>query len=242
MKKIIGLGAIILVSFLAVTGCNSPSLFMKEEKTTEIKVEKDQAEQLDINLDIAYGKVDITSGADHFVEGDIIYNLANLEPKVKYKLARNKGKLTIDQPNMKNITVKKGALLNNWDLKLNNDIPIQLKVNTGASKTNMDLKGLQLKRLDVEAGVGSTTIDLGGIWKNSFDVDIQMGVGETTVILPKEIGVKMNVEKGIGSTNFKGLISEGNGIYVNEAYKNSDVTITIDVELGVGEVNFEVEE
>ena len=32
-----------------------------------------------------------------------------------------------------------------------------------------------------------------------------MGVGETTIILPKEVGVKVESSKGIGDTDFSGL-------------------------------------
>ncbi len=66
-----------------------------------------------------------------------------------------------------------------------------------------------------------------------------MGGGSAKVLLPKDVGVKIVASKGIGETNFKGLISEGNGVYVNEAYENADVIITIKTDLGVGSATFE---
>ena len=105
----------------------------------------------------------------------------------------------------------------------------------------MDLKGLNLSTLEVNAGVGDMTIDLGGKWEKSFDASLEMGVGKSTIILPKEVGVKIISSKGIGNTNFVGFISEGDGIYVNEAYKDADVIINLTTELGIGEVNFQME-
>ena len=85
------------------------------------------------------------------------------------------------------------------------------------------------------------TIDLGGKWEKSFDASLKMGVGKSTIILPKEVGVKIISSKGIGTTNFVGFISEGDGVYVNEAYKDADVIINLNTELGIGEVNFQME-
>ena len=84
-------------------------------------------------------------------------------------------------------------------------------------------------------------IDLGGKWEKSFDASFKMGVGNLTIILPKKVGVKIILSKGIGNTNLVGFISEGDGVYVNEAYKDADVIINLNTELGIGEVTFQME-
>jgi hypothetical protein len=73
----------------------------------------------------------------------------------------------------------------------------------------------------------------------STGVSIQGGVGEATVMLPSEVGVRAKAEGGIGKINAEGLTREGNS-YVNDAYGNSDVILEVDVEGGVGEINLEV--
>lgn len=213
----------------------------KKEMFSTIKVEKDSAESLDVHLKVDYGEVNISSGAAEWVDGAIHYNYTALEPKVKYRLTRNKGKLAIDQPKLRKSTLKKGELENVWDLKLTNELPMDVKIETGASDTKLNLQGMMLRNVDVESGVGKTTIDLSGEWEESFTVNLEMGVGQTTVILPKEVGVKVKAEKGIGSLNFVGFISEADGIYVNEAHQNTDTVITVNAEMGIGEANFEVE-
>ena len=114
-------------------------------------------------------------------------------------------------------------------------------MNSGASKSNLDLKGLKLSNFEVNAGVGDMTIDLGGKWKESFDATLHMGVGKSTIILPKNIGVKIKSSNGIGKADFVGFISKGDGIYVNEAYEDADVMINLNTELGVGEATFQLE-
>ena len=160
-----------------------------------------------------------------------------MKPEVSYDLSGKVGKVDISQPDH----FKLGKMKNEWDLKISEDVPVDLVVNAGASDTDLDLKGIQLSNLEVDAGVGEITVDLGGGWKESFDVRISSGVGKMTVILPKDTGVRVHAQKGIGSSSFENLISKGNGVYVNEAYEDAKVKIDLDADLGVGEVTFKTE-
>jgi hypothetical protein len=46
-------------------------------------------------------------------------------------------------------------------------------------------------------GAGKTTVDLTGDYTKGFNANIQGGVGEATVMLPSEVGVKAKVEGGL---------------------------------------------
>jgi len=49
----------------------------------------------------------------------------------------------------------------------------------------------------------------------------------------------VRAEGGIGKINAEGLDKEGDS-YVNDAYGNSEVTVNVEVQGGVGEINLEV--
>lgn len=239
MKKNLIWGLMISAAFMVIAGCSQ--IVTGTEKHEDILIEKDKAKQLDITLNAGVGQLHVYGGASEWVEGEAIYNSDDLKPKVKYNLSGKKGRLTIEQSKKDLSLTKMNNVKSIWDLELTDEIPINLEVNTGASETILDLQGIQLSNLDIHAGVGDITIDLSGDWKESFDVDLEMGVGQSTIILPKEVGVRIKSSKGIGQTNFKGFISEGNGVYVNEAYKDAAVKINVNTELGVGQANFELE-
>jgi hypothetical protein len=88
-------------------------------------------------------------------------------------------------------------------------------------------------------GAGKITVDLTGDYAQDFDASIQGGVGEATVLLPSEVGVKAKAEGGLGKINAKGLKRVGDS-YVNDAYGESDVNLSVDVQGGVGEINLKV--
>jgi hypothetical protein len=88
-------------------------------------------------------------------------------------------------------------------------------------------------------GAGKSTVDLTGDYAQGFDASIQGGVGQVTVMLPSEVGVKTKAEGGLGKINAEGLKKVGDS-YVNDAYGESDVTLNVDIQGGVGEINLEV--
>ncbi|MYL53619.1 hypothetical protein GLW08_09750 [Pontibacillus yanchengensis] len=75
-------------------------------------------------------------------------------------------------------------------------------MNTGSSDTFLNLSGLNLSDLSIHTDVGEMDVDLSGNWKESFDVELNTGVGDTHVVLPKGVGVIIDSSKGIGESNF----------------------------------------
>ncbi|MFE8703355.1 toast rack family protein [Cytobacillus sp. FJAT-54145] len=239
MKKMWMLGAAAAGALLVLSGCNVMATEKTEQKS--IEVAKDDAEKLEVELNMGAGELIVSKGTGEWLEGEVVYNNDKLEPKVNYDMNGDEGHLIIEQKQKSLSNIKMGDIKNEWDLKLSNDVPIDLTVNAGASNTNLSLKGVQLTSLDVNAGVGDMTVDLTGEWNEGFNVDLKMGVGKTEVLLPKDVGVKIVSKKGIGSAEFKGFISQGDGVYVNDVYEDSDKVITVNTELGVGEVEFKLQ-
>lgn len=235
MKKLMMILGTLMV-LIIVSGC---SLVTGGSSDTEdILVKKDKAEELNLDLNFGAGKVVVTDGAHEWIEGEAEYTDRDLKPEVRYDLDGDVGKASIDQGNGKFGGINVGNGKNEWNIRLTEEIPIDLEVNSGASDTELNLVGVKLSNLEVNAGVGDMEIDLSGKHKESFDVQLRMGVGKSTIVLPEDVGVRIESSKGIGDSNFENLISEGNGVYVNKAYEDADVIIHIDMELGVGEVTF----
>lgn len=237
MKKLVGLGVVMGTTALVLSGCFSfiPNK-MREEA---ILVEKDKVKALEVDIDLGVGEMNVSSGAKEWVEGNAEYNIKKLAPQVDYDVHGDTGEVEIKHKGSTKLGLSN--IKNTWAIQLNDSIPMDLTVETGASLANLDLQGLQLEKLDIEAGVGDLTVNLGGDWKKSFTTTIETGVGQTTVILPSKVGVKLTTEKGIGSSNVEGLMSKGNGVYVNEAYDKADVVLEVNSELGIGEITFKLD-
>jgi hypothetical protein len=184
------------------------------------------------------GELNVTGGADQLMEAEFSYNVKAWKPKVSYDVSGKKGELVVKQGSAEGGNLSGGAR-NEWDISLNDEVPTDLVVQMGAGESNLDLDSLTLSGVDLQMGAGKTTVDLTGDYARSFDTSIQGGVGEATVELPSEVGVKAKAQGGMGKINAKGLKRVGDS-YVNDAYGESDVNLNVDVQGGVGEINLEV--
>ena len=198
----------------------------------------ENAQSARAELKMGAGELNITGGADQLMEGEFSYNVAEWKPKVSYNLSGDEGELVVKQGGTEGVHLDADGR-NEWDIRLNDEVPTDLVVKMGAGESDLDLDSLALTGLDLQMGAGKTTVDLTGDYTQDFDASIEGGVGEATVLLPSEVGVKANAEGGLGKINAKGLKRVGDS-YVNDAYGESDVNLKVDVKGGIGQINLEV--
>jgi hypothetical protein len=184
------------------------------------------------------GELNLTGGADRLMEADFAYNVADWEPEVNYDVSGETGELIVEQGQGEGPPIG-GDARNEWDIRFNDEVPTDLSVQMGAGESDLDLDSLTLRGLDLEMGAGRTTIDLTGAYEGDLVASIQGGVGEATVRLPSEVGVRVEAQGGLGQINAEGLQKEGEA-YVNDAYGDSEVTLDVDIQGGVGQINLEV--
>lgn len=260
--KVVGMLAILVV-LLAVTGCTGRGVRVGELQTESRSVELGDANSIDVEIEMAAGELEVAGGASDLLEADFTYNVTELEPEVAYQNDR----LRVLTPDIEYSGVDTIWDLDDyryeWDLRLNDEAPMDMDITMGAGRSDLVLGSLSLSTLDittgagdvtldlsgsttltklnVEAGVGEISVDLSGDWQRDLDIDIQAGVGKLSITLPGEVGVRVDVEGGIGDTNTSGLTREGDR-YVNDAYGDSEVTLRVDISAGIGEINLEVGE
>jgi hypothetical protein len=201
-------------------------------------VDLENAQSTRAQLKMGAGELHITGGADQLMEADFSFNVSDWKPKVNYDVSGDTGELVVKQGRGGGVNFG-GDARNEWDISFNDEVPTDLVVQMGAGESDLDLDSLALTGLDLQMGAGKTTVDLTGDYAQSFDASIEGGVGEATVLLPSEVGVKAKAEGGLGTINAKGLKKVGDS-YVNDAYGESDVNLSVDVKGGVGEINLEV--
>jgi hypothetical protein len=219
-------------------GTQQVGKMQRESQSVNLK----NAQSARAKLMMAAGELNITGGADQLMEGDFSYNVSDWKPKVNYDVSGQKGELVVEQGSAEDVRLGdrlSGKARNEWDISLNDELPTDLVVKMGAGESDLDLDSLALTGLLLQVGAGKTTVDLTGDYAQDFDASIEGGVGEATVLLPSEVGVKAKAEGGLGKINAKGLQRVGDS-YVNDAYGESDVNLNVDVEGGVGEINLKV--
>jgi len=239
MKRLVVLVVLVVLLVAAsvlLGSCGTQRIGEMQHESHTVDLENAQSVVADLRM--GAGELNVTGGSDAMMEADFSYNVAEWEPAVSYDVSGDMGELIVEQGSGEGIPAG-GDARNEWEVRLNDEVPIDLKVEMGAGESDLDLDSLTLTGLDLEMGAGKTTVDLTGDYGQDIDASIEGGVGEATVLLPSEVGVRADAEGGLGKINAEGLQREGDS-YVNDAYGDSDITLEVDVQGGVGQINLEV--
>jgi hypothetical protein len=230
--------ALSLFAALLFVGCGS-SAGVGALQTESRSVELGDAKSVRVEITLGAGSLELTGGAEDLLEADFTYNVAALEPEVDY----TGGTLVVRQPDVGGLPALQGIsdFRNEWDLRLSDEVPIDLSVDVGGGVGDLQLAGLSLTGLDASLGAGEYTIDLSGDWVRDLDVTIDAGAAIVTVQLPRDVGVRVRVESGPHTVETSGLTQDGD-FYTNAAYGVSEVTLQVDLSAGIGQINLVVEE
>ena len=229
---------VVAAVFLGSCGAQGQGQDVGEMRNESRSIQPEDARSVRAHLMMGAGELKVGGAADALMEGDFSYNVADWKPQIDYEVSGEKGDLTVEQGSGDDGRLGGGAG-NEWDLRFNDDVPTDLVVEMGAGESDLDLDSLTLTGLDLEMGAGETTVDLTGDYAQGFDASIEGGVGEATVLVPSEVGVRVRAEGGLGKINAEGFQREGEA-YVNDAYGDSDVSLDVDVQGGVGSINLKV--
>jgi len=226
LRSTLGLGLLSLVACGRDWGPPGP------ERTETRSIDLDQTEEVRVDLKMGAGELRVGGGAGKLMEGRFTYNRLRLRPEISYSGGGFRGHLVVQEPSRVGGATNRYA----WDVRLNNQKPLELNVTCGAGQSRLDLGDLALRRVKVEMGVGQLKMDLRGAPEKDYDVEIRGGVGEATVYLPENVGVEANAQGGIGGIHALGL-QKRDGRYVNEAYGHAKTTVRLDIEGGIGAIN-----
>jgi hypothetical protein len=220
------------LSCLLLNACNQDFGPAGPERTETRSIELDKSEEVRVDLKMGAGELRVDGGADKLMEGRFTYNRLRLRPEVSYSTGGFRGHLVVEEPNHVGTATHRYA----WDLRFNNQKPLDLDVHCGAGETRLNLGDLTLRRADVEMGVGELKMDLRGAPKNNYEVNVRGGVGEATIYLPENVGIEAHVEGGIGDIHAPGL-DKRDGRYVNDSLGRAKTTVRLDIRGGIGSIN-----
>ncbi|HHW38167.1 MAG TPA: hypothetical protein GXX18_13180 [Bacillales bacterium] len=229
-----------ILSTLLLASCGSVQIGNLQSEKSSINLQNEKA--LDVSIRLGAGDLTLSGNTTKAAEVDFSYNVEELKPVIDYNIVEGKGQLSIIQSNMNKPMGNMEGLEYKGDVVLNNNLPVTLYVKTGAGVNILDLREVQLQNAEIYTGVGQTTINFASDYNKGFDASIESGMGNTEIIVPKNVGVKVSMENGIGKVETEGLISLDKDNYVNESYEKANVKINFKIRMGVGDLKIKVGE
>ena len=222
-----------LVAFIAVGALASACGFGSptgETRNDTVSFDLGSAKTARVELQMGSGDLTVAGGTSKLMDARFSYNVEAWKPAVDYNAAT--GDLKILQPKS---TGSFGNTVNDWDVTLNGEVPLEITANLGAGEATLDLGQLNLNRVEMNIGAGEVKMDLRGQPKHDYAVHIRGGVGNTVVYLPKDAGISATATKGIGDLNTEGL-EQRDGVWINPDRVGAPVTVRLDVKGGIGTI------
>jgi hypothetical protein len=166
-------------------------------------------------VEMAAGNLNIEPSADDKLSGRVDYNVASWNPTITI----DTGSLTISQGHDNAIgNVSGNDIINDWDLRIGNQVALDLTINAGAYKGRLDLSGLKLRRLEINDGAS--------------DGDVKFNVPNPEVMekLVYRTGASKVNLYGLANANFTDMSFDGGaGDYLLDfsGTLNQDATVSI---------------
>ncbi len=120
-----------------------------------------------------------------------------------------------------------------WSLRFNDDIPLSLAFETGASDARLDLSELQVTNLELETGASSLRVTLPARGGHT-EARIEAGAASVSVRVPPEVAARVRVKGGLASIEVDEARFPRKGrFYQSPDYGTADNRVDLEVEAGV---------
>lgn len=123
----------------------------------------------------------------------------------------------------------------NSDITLGNPfLKTSVNLKTGVGTARMDLDEVSLERLKIESGTGTVSVSLGRSSIPSGETTIDLGTGTVKLEVPKEVGVEVRYNLGLGAVSVDGERLKGEGSYTTPGFSDAAKKLVISVKVGTG--------
>jgi hypothetical protein len=107
-----------------------------------------------------------------------------------------------------------------------------------ASVRAVRLANANAREITVNGNLGGVDLDLGGDWAQDLAVDASLGLGELTIRVPRDIGLRVEVQKFLASFDHEGLIPR-DGAWVSDNWESAPRHLRVRAQTTIGGLRIE---
>ncbi len=215
---------------------------------------RDGARSADVQL-LTNGDLSVQGGSCSLVQARARYDAKRANAKTEYALDENgQGLVEVE---LMGKTGRGGDM--DLEVCLSTELPMGVRATSTLGDVGLDLSGVQVRGLGTTVGIGDLEVDFGdasvaqasvelqagtgdididakrSTWTGTNEILIEAGTGDVTVYLPRGVGLRVEVESGIGDIDVRGLERDGDE-YENSLAATSEDVIELEIEVGTGDV------
>ncbi|MCY3749477.1 MAG: toast rack family protein [Chloroflexi bacterium] len=232
-------GSLVAAWVLAVANpATSHSLSINSES---ISVKSDGAETARLELTVAAGDLSLTGGAPAglLLSGGSQGSVAEVTDQ-RVSVRTSDGQRTVDvrlitERNF-NFPPRRTSSPGRWVLRHAEGIPTDIRVETGASDLDLDLRELNVQSLNVDGGAADIDVVLPAN-AGRTTAEFSIGAADLDITVPAGVAARIDVESGISSINIDETRFPKQGDrYVSPDFESAANRVTIKIEAGVSDI------
>jgi hypothetical protein len=105
-------------------------------------------------------------------------------------------------------------------------------VNLGAGVATIDLTGLEIQDLSVDAGASQTTVIFPQ--EGDFSATVDGGVGQLVLEIPRQMAARIQVDRGVSALDISRRFDKEGDIYLTGDWWTNENRVDLEVDIGVG--------
>jgi hypothetical protein len=119
-----------------------------------------------------------------------------------------------------------------WNLRLSPKAGFSLGVDVGAGGATLDLTGLAIRDLKVQAGAGQTRVIFPA--EGQFSAAINGGVGALTIEIPEGMAARLQIERGLSAFSVSNRFKKVGEEYVTGDWTTNENRVDVKITVGIG--------
>lgn len=212
-----------------------PGLSKRTSTSENLSIPLESAQEAVIDINHGAGLLKMGAGANpvNLVDGTFS---GGVEHRVDY--SSHWASLTLSTPSNLIFGIPGGVGSEGlrWDLRLNDTIPMEVRLHTGAGETRADFSSLQVSKVSLHTGASSTTITLPARARFT-SVDVSAGAAAVVLRIPQGVAGRIHLKTGlVGSKIDTNRFPLNGSVYETPDYESAQNRVEIFVEAGVASI------
>jgi len=206
--------------------------------TDHLREGRQDADRGDVGLRFGAGTLAIRALSDSssFVEGTIEYGQYSAKAREDFGVQNGRASFSLEaqSPSLPG-SIPGLNIGDRWDLKFTRRIPLDMSVDAGVGKVEIDLRDLKATTFSLKTGVGEVTVTVpAAAGKTRGSVD--MGIGSITVLVPHGVAAQIDVSRALCTVRVDKRFVRSGDIYETSDYDTATNKIELDITCAIGTI------
>lgn len=123
-----------------------------------------------------------------------------------------------------------------WRFQLTQEVPVTLKVETGASQLDMDLTDIQASNIELETGASGSNIIMPA--HGASFLDLEAGAASINITIPEGVSGRIHIKEGLTSLNVDSnrFPQADSRLYQSADFDTATNRAEVSIEAGLGSI------